>query len=68
MNTPEYRKAYMASLKAQTAVNNMNLVANRGSPATQQYMQNTGHQILGAPAYNSPTNVQPKGTKFNGFK
>ena len=68
MNTPEYRKAYMANLKMEASNNQRNLMANKGSPSTQQYIQNTGHQVLGVSTFNSPTNVQPKGTKFNGFK
>ena len=40
MNTPEYRKAYMANLKMAINNNNKNLLANNGNPSAQQYIQN----------------------------
>jgi hypothetical protein len=51
MNTSEYRKAYMANLKAETSNNNRNFVANKGNPASNQYIQNTGQQILGVSTF-----------------
>ncbi len=60
MNTPEYRKAYMANLKVAASNNNKNLTANKATPAAQQYMKNTGQTILGV-----PTNVKAKGTILN---
>jgi hypothetical protein len=66
MNTPEYRKAYMANLKMETNNNNKNLVANKGNPSAQQYITNSGQQVLGISRF-TPTNVQAKGTKFKGF-
>jgi len=67
MNTPEYRKAYMANLKMATNNNNKNLVANKGNPSAQQYITNSGQQVLGISTF-TPTNVQAKGTKFKGYK
>jgi hypothetical protein len=62
MNTPEYRKAYLDSLKLQISNDHKNLVANKESPATQQYIQNTGQQILGVSAFKGQTNnIQTKG-------
>lgn len=64
MNTPEYRKAYLANLNSQISINNKNLAANKGSPATQQYIQNSGQPILGVSPFKSQTtNIQEKGTK-----
>jgi hypothetical protein len=40
MNTPQYRKAYMANLKLETSNNAKNLRANIGTPALTQYIQN----------------------------
>lgn len=68
MNTPEYRKAYLANLKVDVANNNKNLLANKNQPAAQQYMQNSGHPILGVSTFKSDTNVQAKGAKWKGFK
>ena len=47
MNTPEYRKAYMANLALSSSNNNKNLTANIGSPSLNQYVQNSGQQVLG---------------------
>ncbi len=47
MNTPEYKKAYLANLKLEVQNNNKNLVANKGNPALNQYVQNGG-QVVGA--------------------
>lgn len=47
MNTPEYRKAYMANLALSASNNNKNLTANIGSPSLNQYVQNSGQQVLG---------------------
>lgn len=59
MNTPEYKKAYLATLKSQISVNNKNLAANNGNPSAQQYIQNTGQPILGISTFKS--NMQAKG-------
>jgi hypothetical protein len=56
MNTPGYKKAYMANL--QTTINNNNKNLVKGNPSAQQYIKNTGQQVLGI----SPT------TKLKGFK
>jgi hypothetical protein len=68
MNTPEYRKLYLANLKLEVANNNKNLVANKGSPSVNQYIQNTGQPILGVPTFKGETNIQSKGIKWKGFK
>jgi len=47
MNTPEYRKAYIANLALSSSNNHKNLVANKGSPSLNQYVQNSGNQVLG---------------------
>jgi hypothetical protein len=47
MNTPEYRKAYMANLALSSSNNNKNLIANKGTPSLNQYVQNSGQQVLG---------------------
>ena len=47
MNTPEYRKAYMANLALSSSNNHKNLVANKGTPSLNQYVQNSGNQVLG---------------------
>ena len=47
MNTPEYRKAYMANLALSSSNNHKNLLANKGSPSLNQYVQNSGNQVLG---------------------
>jgi len=67
MNTPEYRKAYMANLQMATNNNNKNLVANKGNPSAQQFIQNSGKQVSGISMF-APTNVGVKGTKFKGYK
>jgi hypothetical protein len=53
MNTPEYRKAYMANLKLEASTNNKNLLANKGNISTNQYIQNTGQQVLGISTFKS---------------
>lgn len=65
MNTPEYRKAYLANLNLEISNNNKNLAANKGNPAAQQYIQNSGQQILGVSTFkgNQPSNIKSKGTK-----
>jgi hypothetical protein len=71
MNSQNYRTAYLSNLKREIAINNKHATANMGAPAVQQYMQNSGKQVLGASTYNSfkgETGVQAKGTKWNGFK
>jgi hypothetical protein len=62
MNTPEYRKAYLSNLKVETSNNNKHLVANKGTPAVNQYTQNGGH-VIGVSSYKSETNTQSKGIK-----
>ena len=61
MNTPEYRKAYLENLKLQISNDNKNLLANKGNPSAQQYIQNTGQQILGISTFKGQTNVNTKG-------
>lgn len=61
MNTPEYRKAYLANLNLEITNNNKNFAANKGNPATHQYIQNSGQQILGVSTFTN--NVQTKRTK-----
>jgi len=61
MNTPEYRKAYLENLKLQISNDNKNLLANKGNPAAQQYIQNTVQQILGISTFKGQTNVNTKG-------
>jgi hypothetical protein len=60
MNTAEYRKAYMANLKLETANNNKNLVANKGSPTSHQYIQNSGKPLLGISTFKGETKVKGK--------
>jgi hypothetical protein len=62
MNTPEYRKAYLANLKLEISNNNKNLAANKGNPSLNQYIQNGGH-VIGA-----STDPAQKGTKWKGPK
>ena len=58
MNTPEYRKAYMANLKLEVSNNNKNLQANKTQLSTNQYIKNTGQQVLGVSTFdNSNTNT-----------
>jgi hypothetical protein len=68
MNTPAYKKAYMANLKLEISNNNKNAVAYKAQPANNQFIQNTGQQILGVSTFKGETGVQAKGTKFNGYK
>ena len=70
MNTPEYKKAYLANLKLEIANNKKHLMANKGdiNPATQQYIQNTGKTILGLPTFIGETNIQSNKTKSKGSK
>jgi len=69
MHTSEYRKAYLANLKLEAANNNKNYMANKGQPAANQYIQQTGQPILGVSTFKvETTNVQAKGTKYKGFK
>ena len=67
MNTPEYRKAYLANLKMATNNTNKNLVATKGNPSAQQYIKKSGHEVLGISTF-TPTNIEAKGTKFKGYK
>ena len=76
MNTPQYRQQYMNNLKMEISNNNRNLIANKGQPAVCQFLQNTNQS--GSPYITNiqpvssiqpmMTNVQAKGTKYNGFK
>lgn len=68
MNTPEYKKAYIANLNQQIALEKLYEKANKTQPATQQYLQNGGQSILGVQINGNDAVVQAKGTKFNGFK
>lgn len=64
MNTPEYRKAYLANLNSEISNNNKKLAANKGNVSAQQYIQNTGQQILGVSTYKGQmTNIQAKNKK-----
>lgn len=63
MNNPGYRKAYLENLKLKLSNENKNLVANNGNPAAQQYMQNSGNQILGISTFNGQTNNKKKNNK-----
>jgi hypothetical protein len=73
MNSQNYRTAYLSNLNREIANNNKHATANmKGSAplAAQQYMQNTGKQILGLgvstyKSFNGETGVQAKGTKIN---
>jgi len=67
MNTPEYKKAYIANLQMTINNNNKNLLANKGNPSAQQFIKNSGQQVLGISTF-TPTNVEAKGTKFKGYK
>jgi hypothetical protein len=67
MNTPEYRKAYLANLHMATNNNNKNLVASKGNPSAQQYVKNSGHEVLGISTFTS-TKTEAKGTKLKGYK
>lgn len=60
MNTPAYRKAYMANLKLEISNNNKNAVANKAQPANNQFIQNTGQPILGVSTFKGDA----KGTKL----
>ena len=65
MNTPEYRKAYLANLKLEVSNNNKNLLANKENPALIQYIQNGG-QVVGASNLlwkSEQTNTQAKRNK-----
>lgn len=68
MNTAEYRNAYLKNLNLEISNNNKNLAANKGNPAANQYIQNTGRQILGISTFNNQTNVQIKGVNNKGYK
>jgi len=70
MNTPQYKKQYLNNLKLEISNNNKHLLANKNQPSTSQYIQNTNQQVLGVSTFNYGriTQIQPKGTKFNGFK
>jgi hypothetical protein len=60
MNTPEYRKAYLANLKLEISNNNKNLAANKGNPSLNQYIQNGGH-VIGASTIRGEIGTQVKG-------
>lgn len=63
MNSPAYRKAYMANLKLEAANNANVLKANKGQPATNQYIQNSGQSVIGASTFTYETNVQARGVR-----
>lgn len=64
MNTPEYKKAYMANLNQQIALEKKYTAANKDQPSTRQYMQNTQQTILGVTLNGcNEAFVQAKGTK-----
>lgn len=64
MNTAEYRKAYMANLALSSSNNHKNLVANYGLPSLNQYVQNSGNQVLGGVSMGSTTKKSlKKGSK-----
>jgi len=68
MNTPEYRKAYLANLKLDISNNTKIEQANKGNPVVKQYIQNGG-QIIGASAFKcdtiiKTTNTQSKQKKY----
>jgi len=65
MNTPEYRKAYLKNLNLEISNNNKNLAANKGNPAANQYIQNTGQQILGVSTFKRQANAEIKIKKSN---
>jgi triphosphoribosyl-dephospho-CoA synthetase len=68
MNTPEYRKAYLANLKLEVSNNNKNLLANKGNPALNQYVQNGGQVVGASTLLWKGDNTQTTGTKNKGFK
>ena len=68
MNTPEYRKAYLANLNLEMSNNNKNLLANKGNPALNQYVQNGGQVVGASTLLWKGDNTQAKGTKNKGFK
>ena len=68
MNTPEYRKAYLANLKLEASNNNKNLLANKGNPALNQYVQNGGQVVGASTLLWKGDNTQTTGTKSKGFK
>jgi len=51
MNTPAYKKAYMANLKLEISNNNKNALANKAQPANNQFIQNTTQPILGVSTF-----------------
>jgi len=59
MNTSEYRKAYMANLALSSSNNYKNLSANYGSPSLNQYVQNSGNQVLGGVSMGGGTTKKP---------
>lgn len=63
MNTPEYKKGYMANLKQQISLEKRYMEANKGQPSTTQYLQNTQGTILGVQLNGNEAIVQAKGTK-----
>lgn len=58
MNSPAYKKAYLQNLKLEVANNNKNFTANKGNPAANQYMQNTGQQVLGISTFQTTQSKQ----------
>lgn len=63
MNTPEYKKAYLANLKIEIKNNNTNFNANITQPAMNQYIQNSGQSVLG-----SRTHLSNNAQSYSGNK
>lgn len=59
----EYRKAYLANLKLEVSNNNTNLLANKGNPALNQYVQNGGQVVGGSTLLWKSNSSQVKRTK-----
>lgn len=59
MNSPAYKKAYLQNLKLEVANNNKNFTANKGNPAANQFIQNTGQQVLGVSTFQTTQPIQP---------
>jgi len=56
MNTPEYRKQYLANLKTEISNNNKNLSANKSQPAYSKSIIQVPHQ----PIYPIPSTTKNK--------
>ena len=62
MNTPAYKKAYLQNLKLEVTNNNKNFTANIGNSTVNQYIKNTGQQVLGVSTFQStqPRPINPQ--------